>query len=147
MSKIEEDKKSISLKLANAKEYLIDINGTIIRTTESDINLPLQKGLNTISITTTVFCQGTYSKSIFVAEDTVVYPNPFKDYLYINIRNDTSKIVKVNVYSMTGKLVQSRYLTVKSKTVMVDGTHFSNGVYTVNIELSNGVSTFKIVKQ
>jgi len=147
LSKIEKDKKSISLKLANAKEYVIDINGTIIRTTESDINLPLSKGLNTINITTDIFCQGSFSKSVFVSEDTVVYPNPFKDYFFMNIGNDASKVVKVNVYSSTGKLVQSRYLTVKSRTIMVDGTHFSKGVYTVNVELLNGMSNFKIIKQ
>ena len=67
-----------------------------------------------------------------------VYPTVATD--FVNIKTD-SKINKVEVYDLTGKLVTT---TTKDK---VDVSSLATGVYVINISTENGVTTKKIVKQ
>jgi photosystem II stability/assembly factor-like uncharacterized protein len=146
-AKIDNDTKSISLKLINGKEYFIDLNGTVITTTQDEISLPLKQGKNTLRVTTDKECQGTFEKSILLSDTIVAYPNPFTDYLYINIGNNSDKIVSVRVYSIDGKLMQLRDLPVTNGGVIIDGSNFSNGTYLVKVTSENIQNSFKIVKQ
>ncbi|WOD44136.1 discoidin domain-containing protein [Hwangdonia lutea] len=147
LSKVSADKKSVSLNLANGTNYTINLNGTITTTSDSQITLKLANGMNTLRIGTDKECQGVFEKSILVSEKAIAYPNPFTDYLQINIGDNISKMVSVKLYATTGKLIQSRYLPVRYNTVVIDGRHFKNGTYLVTIETASGPSNLKIVKQ
>ena len=67
-----------------------------------------------------------------------VYPTIAKD--IVNVKS-TSKIQKVDVIDITGKLVST------TKADKVDVSSLSAGVYLVNITTEEGVTTKKIVKQ
>ena len=92
-------------------------------------------------------CPDVLEVSIFELGKLVVYPNPFTDYLFINVGANTSKMLSVKVYSTTGKLIQSRYLPVNNNTILIDGSHFVSGVYIVKLETPTGPSNLKIVKK
>lgn len=140
LSKVNTGKKSVSLRLANGTMYSINLNGETIHTTNSEITLNLTNGMNTIRIATDKDCQGVFEKSILVSDQAMAYPNPFTDYLYVNVGDSTSKMVSVKVYSTTGKLIQSRYLPVSNHTIVIDGRHFISGTYMVKLETESGSS-------
>ncbi|MFD1616282.1 discoidin domain-containing protein [Gelatiniphilus marinus] len=147
LSKVNTGKKSVSLNLANGKRYSINLNGETTYTTNSEITLNLKNGMNTIRIGTEKDCQGVFEKSILVSNKAVAFPNPFTDYLLVNIGDDSSKMVSVKVYSITGKLIQSRYLPVNNSTIVIDGSHFDNGLYLLKLETATSSSNLKIVKK
>lgn len=146
-AKIDNKEKSISLKLINGKEYFIELNGAVYTTTQEEILLPLKQGENTLRVTTEKECQGVFEKSILLSDSIVAYPNPFTDYLYINIGNNSDKIVSVSVYAMGGKLMQLRHLPIVNGVVMIDGSDFPNGTYLVKVTSENIENSFKIIKQ
>lgn len=147
LAKIDNDKKSISLKLINGDKYYIDLNGVSYTTNEGDIELPLKQGENALRVTTGKDCQGVFEKTILLSETIVAYPNPFTDYLVINIGNSPDKIVAVRIFAMGGKLMQLRDLPVKNGEVRIDGSYIPEGTYLVKVESDNINNSFKIVKQ
>ena len=92
-------------------------------------------------------CQGVFEKTILLSENVVAYPNPFTDYLYINIGSSLDEVVSVRVFALDGKLMQLRDLPVKNGEVMIDGSYFPEGTYLVKVESENIKNSFKIVKQ
>ncbi|WP_034040896.1 discoidin domain-containing protein [Wocania ichthyoenteri] len=147
LSKVNTSKKTISLKLANGKAYIINLNGIITKTLSSEVTLDLSNGMNSIHVATDKDCQGVFEKSILVSDKAIAYPNPFTDYLSVNIGDDSSEMVSVNIYSITGKLIQSRHLPVSNNTIIIDGTHFDSGIYTVKLETATNMSILKILKK
>jgi hypothetical protein len=146
-AKINTSSKSIDLELENGKNYYITINDELFTTSKNRITLNLTSGKNTIHISTEKECQGIFEKTILLSDAFVVYPNPFEDFLFIDIGNDTSKMASIKVLDLNGKLIQSRYLPVDSGTVVIDGRYMIRGVYIVNIATANNKSSFKIVKE
>jgi len=147
LSKIDTGKKSVSLKLANGKDYVINLNGAITNTTDSEVTLNLSEGVNNLTVRTGKDCQGIFEKSILMSKKMVAYPNPFTDYLFVNIGDKSLTMVGVKIYASTGKLIQSRYLPVKNGTIVINGSHIAKGIYTLNIEMSSEISSLKIVKK
>lgn len=74
-----------------------------------------------------------------VKSDLIVYPNPAKDFLHIK----TSKldIEKVFIFDLSGKLI----MTENSKTI--DVNHLPSATYIISIKTSEGLKTFKFIKQ
>ncbi|REH01919.1 T9SS type A sorting domain-containing protein [Flavobacterium aquicola] len=147
LEKIDNDTKSISLKLTNGKEYFIDLNGKLYTTSQDEITLQLKEGTNKLEVSTDKQCQGTYKKMILLSDAIVAFPNPFTDYLYVNIGSNTDKIVSVKIYSIDGKLRQSRDLKVTNGAIVIDGSDFPNGTYLVKVVADNVENSYKIVKK
>lgn len=146
-SKVDTSNKSISLKLENGDKYYINLNGNELVTSDSEITLQLVKGSNSLKITTDKDCQGIYEKNILLADELVAYPNPFNNYLYINVGNEPAKMVLVKIYNTSGKLIKSKDFVVENKTVLIDGSNFQSGSYFITVATTNGLSSFKIIKQ
>lgn len=146
-SKINTGEKSISLRLENGNEYNINLNGVITKIKASEITLNLINGVNELSVTTANECQGVFEKSIVVSEKMTAYPNPFTDYLLINIGDSSLKMVTVNVSDTTGRLIQSRYLPVNNGNIIIDGRYFKTGVYIATVQTKTGSSSIKIIKE
>jgi len=70
---------------------------------------------------------------------TTVYPNPTSDFL--NIKSD-QKISKIEIYDMSGKLVQ----TSKMNNEKVSVSKLPKGNYLLKIQTENGVVTSKFIK-
>jgi len=146
-AKINTSSKSIDLKLKNGENYYITINNELFTTSKEEITLNLTSGKNTIHISTEKECQGVFEKTILLEDAFIIYPNPFEDFLFINIGNDVSTMASINVVDLNGKLIQSRYLPVNNGTVVIDGRHIPKGVYIVNIATATNKSSFKIIKK
>ena len=72
-----------------------------------------------------------------------VYPNPSNDIVYISLEKDQLK--KVELYSITGKLLLNNYLNADSYNLNIDG--YASGYYYLRVYNQNGdVVNLKIIK-
>ncbi|HEY4061601.1 MAG TPA: PKD domain-containing protein [Puia sp.] len=81
---------------------------------------------------------------------TSVYPNPVQGILNIQFTDDsTSGPVLMQVYSLEGRLVRSRQVTLSQGYLetTIDMTGLAKGVYALRIAVGNSVRYQKIVKQ
>jgi hypothetical protein len=68
-----------------------------------------------------------------------LYPNPVKDYLKIELRNQL-EIQKIQIYNVIGKLVN------ETRSLEVDFTKLSKGIYLLKIITDKGIATKKVIK-
>jgi len=73
---------------------------------------------------------------------TMVYPNPAEGRLYIE--NTSSDISSYNIYSISGKLVGSRY-SINSSKIDVDLSNLTNGMYLINVISGEKSETHKVL--
>ncbi|MCB9255857.1 MAG: T9SS type A sorting domain-containing protein [Chitinophagales bacterium] len=102
-------------------------------------------------LTTTVFLQNSSSKEIIQAEqsdklnfttsialnkliDKAIYPNPTKDFLYVN--NDKLLLQKIEIYSIIGTLVHEENLEDRLRA-KIDAQEFGEGNYILRIYAKN----------
>jgi len=145
-AKIDLGNRSVDLSLNGSTSYNILLNGEIIKTTESNLSLDLKPGMNYISISTDLDCQGTYFEEIFVSEDVLAYPNPTDGMvqLYIGGTDDT---VTLNVYDISSQNIISKSFEVSSSRVIeADISRFKTGIYFFVLDGKTIKTTHKIIK-
>jgi Leucine-rich repeat (LRR) protein len=74
-----------------------------------------------------------------VTNNVSLYPNPVKDYLKIELRNQL-EIQKIQIYNVIGKLVN------ETRSLEVDFTKLSKGIYLLKIITDKGIATKKVIK-
>lgn len=80
-----------------------------------------------------------------MAKPYYCYPNPAKDYLYIELSPDV-KCQSVEIYDLEGRLVETFFETSPETTINI--SNLDTGVYIMNIKLSDGKEySEKIVKE
>lgn len=80
-------------------------------------------------------------------KDIQIYPNPVKDYCYVEIGLDFES-ADVYVYDMTGKVIQT--LSTKNRVTKIDTSKLPQGVYIIKASIptqQNKKLTTKIVKE
>jgi len=146
-AKIDLGNKSIDLSLNGSTSYNILLNGAVIKTTESNLSLDLKPGMNYISISTDLDCQGTYFEEIFVSEDVLAYPNPTDGMvqLYIGGSDDT---VTLNIYDINSQNIISKSFEVSSSRVIeADISRFKTGIYFFVLDGKTIKTAHKIIKK
>jgi Zn-dependent metalloprotease len=89
-------------------------------------------------------CTGVEEIPANMPDKIGIYPNPAQD--YIVVYNTLSSDMTINIYDVTGKLIRTK--TADFYRVTIDISHFSNGLYMV--EIMNGdkrIYKTKIVKE
>lgn len=98
-----------------------------------------------------IFLEGTGSVGITDYENTFgmsVYPNPATDVLNINYNMTEPSQLLLNIYSMDGQLVRSEDKGTAQPgqgTMQTDISDLAAGVYFVQLQTENGVTTKKII--
>jgi hypothetical protein len=144
-STIDRSKSTILLRMDGGNVFHIDLNGKIYQTSNNEIELPLNAGLNKLNVWTNQDCQGKIFKAISMDSGPMVYPNPFENNLHIVARENKSAVIEI--HDLNGRLVYSR----RHENV--------NGIYTINLQAltaggyllktrtENNIETFKIIKR
>lgn len=76
-----------------------------------------------------------------------IYPNPFKDYTYVNFVLNEAENVELTVYNLIGEVVYTssqQNMRSGSHKLMIDTQNFTSGVYFVNLVAGDKVYTKKI---
>lgn len=146
-SKTSLDNKTVVFDLYGSKNYTINLNDKIYTTTESNIELPLIAGKNTVTITADKECQGVFSKNIIIGNEITFAPNPVSTNLNIYLNSKASKTAHIKMYSTLGQLVYSKKLTVANNSVQINTSSITNGLYFVSVETPDTIKNFKIIKK
>ena len=145
-AKIDLANRSVDLSLKGSTSYNVLLNGAVIKTTASNLSLDLKPGMNYLSISTDLDCQGTYFEEIFVSENVLAYPNPTDGMvqLYIGGSDDT---VTLNVYDISSQNIISKSFEVSSSRVIeTDISRFKTGIYFFVLDGKTIKTTHKIIK-
>ena len=125
---------SVSYQLKGGKSYSITHNGITKQTTESEYTLYLEKGVNNVSISTGIACQGIFEQSYFNSETVVFAPNPFKETLGIYIGGKELN-ANIELFTSDGKKVLSEEysLTTNNRTIYINTSSLTSGSYVVKV--------------
>ena len=134
---------SVTLNLAGASTYQIQLNGQSYQTNSNSITLPLQLGTNQILITTDKPCQGTFDEAILVNDRATIYPNPFGDMLFIKLGGNQTSTVAVNISNSSGIKVFKQNYQNAAGTLQINVSNLESGVYLLTV----GDQTYKIFKK
>lgn len=145
-AKIDLANRSVDLSLKGSTSYNVLLNGAVIKTTASNLSLDLKPGMNYLSISTDLDCQGTYFEEIFLSENVLAYPNPTDGMvqLYIGGSDDT---VTLNIYNISSQSIISKSFEVSSSRVIeTDISRFKTGIYFFVLDGKTIKTTHKIIK-
>ncbi len=137
---------SLKVNLKGAENYYINLNGISTETSDSRINLPLVKGLNTLRITTSKDCQGVYNQEIFLSEETNIFPNPTLGPVKIYIPGSDTQ-VEIIINSINGvSQFQTKQNIPISRMLDLDLSQLTTGTYLVKLNGPTVRSTSKLIK-
>ena len=137
----------VNLSLSGASSYQVNLNGKITISKSGELVLPVQSGINNLSISTDKNCQGVYSENFVIVDKIVTYPNPFSDELTIElpdtILQDSKTNLVLKVYTLNGALVYQSEKNKSENILKLNLGHLTSGVYLLHID--NNI--YKIVKK
>ena len=125
---------TVSYKLSGGQNYSITHNGVTEQTTDSEYTICLDKGVNTVSITTGIACQGIFEQAYFNSDTVVTAPNPFNENLAVFVGGKELN-ANIEIYSNNGRtiLVKQYSLTRTERTIYIDTSSLISGSYIVKV--------------
>ena len=146
-AKVDLGNRSVDLSLNGSELYTILLNGEVIQTSNANLSLDLKPGMNYLSISTDLDCQGTYFEEIFVSEEVLAYPNPTDGMvqLYVGGSDDN---VTLNVYDISSQnILSTQYEVSSSRVIEADISRFKAGIYFFVLDGKTIKTTHKIIKK
>ncbi|WP_459490567.1 DUF1501 domain-containing protein [Aquirufa sp. ROCK-SH2] len=145
-SVVDAQQKTLSLNLAGANNYLVDLNGQKMEIIGSDWSLKLQSGLNVLQVSTNQSCQGVYKKEIFVSENVTCYPNPTSGPMRVFVEGKDSN-VELRLFNASGQsLLQEEKEVNIERYFDFDLGNMPSGLYLVQIKSNTVNQISKVIK-
>lgn len=146
-SKVDINSRNLQLDLSGASEYQVTINGKSFLTTEQNLSLNLQPGINQLEVSTALNCQGVYFEEIFVSEQVKVYPNPTSGPIQLFIAGYDSEIT-LDITTLSGNKILSKTIPVPNhRIVETNLNNLPQGLYLINLTGNTVKTTHKIIKE
>lgn len=143
---IDQVNSNLNLVLKGSEQYFINLNGKVTQSTDASLALKLNKGLNTLRITTDKDCQGAYNEDIFLSEETILFPNPTTGPTTIHVKGEDSQVA-LKIISIAGEaLFESVQNIPFSRLIELDLSHLSTGTYLISLSGNTVRSTQKLIK-
>jgi DNA/RNA endonuclease YhcR with UshA esterase domain len=137
----------VNISLSGASSYQVNLNGKITITKSSQLTLPVQSGINNLSVSTDKNCQGVHSESFVIYDQILAYPNPFTDELSIalpdTILMDSTTKLSIKVFNLNGAIVYQSETNKSENILRLNLGHLAAGVYLLHIDNT----IYKIVKK
>ena len=139
---------TVSFDLSGGVAYQITQNGKTTQTTSSKYTVQLDKGINNISISTGIECQGLFENSYLNSYEVKYTPNPFKEQLQLFI-GGKDNLVEIGVYSSNGQLID--YQTVSfsfgMRSYTLETTNYKQGVYIIKVKGQTLDQSIQVIKE
>ena len=135
-----------TLNLKGSVLYNIELNGILTQTTQSQFIIDLRAGFNTLKVTGSLPCQGSYEEVIILGNEPLIYPNPFVNELQAYLPAIESQ-VQVRVFNMVGQTVLFNNYQPKDQAISIDFAGLPSGVYLLNV-IGDGINySSKVIKR
>ena len=88
-------------------------------------------------------------KETEVANTLIIYPNPVTEELNIEFTLTETTDVLINIYDITGRIVDTYSLGLTSQgnhNLNIDASYWSSGIYNLSVTTNAGVATKRIIK-
>lgn len=76
-----------------------------------------------------------------------ISPNPFNDYFNLSLRSKSNEVVTINVYDLTGKLIETKNINPIDVTRCEMGSKYASGVYNVVVSQGEKEENHKMIKR
>ncbi|MEM9078543.1 MAG: reprolysin-like metallopeptidase [Bacteroidota bacterium] len=136
----------VSLQLEGGSLYNVELNGLVTQTEDSQIELDLKEGLNTLKVSTNLPCQGSYLQTFVIGSVGILYPNPVGPETKLFLNQITGN-VNLKVFSVTGRLVMEENKTISGSEIIMDFSSLSTGTYYLRVEGEGFSDVFKMAKR
>lgn len=135
----------VTLNLSGASTYSVHINNNTYTTAGPSVTLPLDRGVNKLSVITDKLCQGTYQQTI--NSGFVPYPNSFQSVLSVDL-GSKPLTGNIKIYSLgDGYLRFQQSFNNQTGVLSLDLSRLDIGAYSMYIYADNKGNIYKIVKQ
>ena len=139
---------TVSFNLSGGSTYQITQNGKTVQTNSNKYSLSLEKGMNNISISTGIECQGLFEKSYFNSHEVQYAPNPFNEYLQLYFDGEDSWI-ELDVYTANGQHVEHQNISLSPgiRSYNLKTSNYKQGLYIIKIKGENIDKTLQVIKE
>jgi alpha-tubulin suppressor-like RCC1 family protein len=137
---------TLLLNLSGSESYSISVNGVTEKVTGATYSKVLSTGLNKISVSTDLGCQGRLDQEIFISEQAQAYPNPTSGKVSIYVPGSDPS-VRVSIYSLEKTILDESRDLDNSRTITYDLSKLDSGTYVIQVSGSHVNKTLKISKQ
>jgi len=81
-------------------------------------------------------------------ENVIIFPNPFKNNIFININTSTTQAVQIEVFDLSGKLLLTQIdnITNGENKINLNTANLNTGMYILKIKTKKGMITNSVVK-
>ncbi len=137
---------TLVLNLSGSESYSISVNGVTEKVNGATYSKVLSTGLNKISVSTDLGCQGTFDQEIFISEQAHAYPNPTSGKVSIYVPGSDPS-VRILIYSLEKTILDESRDLDHSRIVTYDLSKMDAGTYVIQVSGSHVNKTLKISKQ
>ncbi len=141
-----ESENQLQLRLFGGRSYTIEWNGIVSQTSEEELTLNMEAGLNRLKISTGLSCQGVYERAFSLSNDPIFYPNPVTSGLTVAL-NWPEEEVTIRLYGANGALVFNEVWPTATTDLQLNVSPLSSGIYYLVVESGERRYTEKIVKK
>ena len=147
-SKVDNLDSRLSLELSGGAVYFIEANGEQYQTSDSFFELTLKEPSTTLKVSTDKACQGTFEKTIVLANSILVFPNPLDtEILNVYLGSTAQGKVKITLFNSVGQAVFTKSYNNQGSNIEMNLSSQPTGLYFLNIDGAGQLQTFKLIKR
>ena len=143
---ISPDGTDLILNLGGADYFNIELNGSLIRTSEPQVSLKLNNGPNTLRVTGDLPCQGQFEETYFLGDRTILSPNPVEIEFSIFLVEPQDNL-QVFVFDIQGRLFKRFNYNNTLNQVDLDASGWPSGMYFISLQGESFSETHKMIKR
>lgn len=143
---VNKEANTVSLMMDGSNLYVVNLNETTFRTQEETIVLPLVGGLNKLSVSTELPCQGKFEKMIDIGTSMTGYPNPFVSEFTLILGEDKVSEAVVSIYTSDGSKVYEREFHNVIGLLPLNLSNLAKGQYLLKLKIGHAIKTLKLIK-
>ncbi|TAI47219.1 reprolysin-like metallopeptidase [Flagellimonas allohymeniacidonis] len=136
----------VSLNLEGGSLYNVELNGLVQQTENSELEIELKEGLNTLKVFTNLPCQGSFEGTFRVSFSGILYPNPIGASTKVFISREIGDVF-IQVFSAEGRLVMTDSRRVDGSELEMDFSALPTGVYYLRLQGAQLNKEFKMIKR
>ena len=138
----------VSFDLSGGTIYNITQNGKTIQTSSSKYTVELEKGINNISISTGIECQGLFENTYLNSYDVKYVPNPFREQLQLYIGGQDN-LVGIEVYALNGQLIDYKTVSLPFgvRNYTLETSNYKPGIYIIKIKGQTLNQSIQVIKK